>query len=665
MAAYIENPKNRASIGTTTLTPDDPVRPVIAPANRPIIKSATSMNGSITPETQSMIETFVGANHIYHGRGFGGMILRSEALTKSFGTKRVLSAVRLQINRGDAIGLVGRNGVGKSTLLKLLMGQISPDTGEMDIRTNRIGYLPQFPDLNGDEPVGQVVGTPAGDMMTITARMDELESLMTSGGDIDWNTVAEEYSRLEKEKDSITGVSLSFSGEKAMAAVGLGPELADRPMSQLRGGERTKVMLARVIVQAEGSDLLFMDEPTSHLDVETVEWLEDYLLKFDGGLVVVSHDRFFLDRVATSVADIDRGHLKRFKGNYTQFAEKKAMEVAKSYKASEKARIERDRYLQAAEDMYRRQRYSGEHKRLERRADAVEQIEKPRERNMKVRIEASNKSGKNVIMAKGISVSREGQMMVNSIDLDMMVGDKLGVFGPNGAGKSTLLKGLVGELPVDGDLWVAPGANIGYFAQGHDRLDPELTPEEQLMLIMGKDQRLAARQLLARFLITGELAERPISTLSGGERARVALAALMAEKRNLLILDEPTNYLDIPTRAAVEEALIEYPGTMLVVTHDRYFLDAVCNRVAELRDGKLAIYNGTYSMMRGSISNQAVEQAMAYRVMSGFTNWEYRRKHNVGDRIAIAPSEMKGYQWAIDQGKIKRIKGVERKKVSR
>jgi len=297
--------------------------------------------------------------------------------------------------------------------------------------------------------------------------------------------------------------------------------------------------------------------------------------------------------------------------------------------------------------------------------DRMEKCDAPKEENeIKVTFDSANKSGKNVILARDLTVERGKREVLTNLNLDIQIGDKLGIFGPNGSGKTTLLRSILLDIPYRGSLWVAPGARIGYLAQGHDSLDSTQTPEELLLRTMGRDERLRARSLLARFLLFEEHVKRPIGTFSCGERARVALAILMAEQRNLLILDEPTNYLDIPSRHAIEAALVDYPGTLLMVTHDRYFLDSICNRVGELRRGKLTLFRGNYSQMKGYKPRlEMLEQAYAYKVISGFKDWTTGKKYSAGDKVNIAPSEMEAFKWALDTGKLKRISGSEKKLV--
>jgi ATP-binding cassette subfamily F protein 3 len=425
-------------------------------------------------------------------------------------------------------------------------------------------------------------------------------------------------------------------------------------------------MLARVLIQAEGCELLFLDEPTSHLDVDTVEWLEDYLLDSHCSIMVVSHDRYFLDKVSTRVAEISNGRTRDYKGNYSAFVMKKMLELERQEKEYRRYSSQKKRLEDIAEEQHRNNWFSSLHKTTQKRIDKLEEKSAPEERTeIKVRIQAASKSGKNVILGKGLRVDFGDRTIFDDVDIEVHKGDKLGIFGPNGEGKSTLVKALIGKIPCQGELWLAPGAKVGYYSQNHERLQLHLSAEEQILQAIGVDRKAEARGLLARMMLTGETVERPMSTLSGGERARVALTLMLLEDTNLLVLDEPTNYLDIPVRHAVESALNDYDGTIIVVTHDRYLLDSVCNRVGELRDGRLHTYNGTYSEMKGRKNvMEIVEDADEYRALSSFTNWVTGKKYSKGDRVLIAPSELKNFQWAMENEKLKRTGGRQRKKVA-
>jgi ATP-binding cassette subfamily F protein 3 len=381
-------------------------------------------------------------------------------------------------------------------------------------------------------------------------------------------------------------------------------------------------------------------------------------------VIIISHDRYFLDNVATRIIELENGRLTHYTGNYSVFMEKKALDRERLMMAHDKAVKEKERQERIADELHAKYKFKSYHKTRERMADRVEVPDPPvQEKELQVRIYALGKSGKNVITAKELEVARGKRKVLDKVDLEVEKGDKLGIFGPNGSGKTTLLKALQSKLPYLGELYVSPGVKIGYFAQEHDLLDPELTAEQQMKKALGQ-QAVEARAILARLLLTGKDVERPISTLSGGERARLAIAILLAQHKNLLILDEPSNYLDIPSKEAVEEALREYTGSIIIVTHDRYLLDAVCTKVGELRDGKLKVFNGTYSEMKVRQKfAQGIEVAEVYKAVAGFKDWVNKVTYKEGDKVTIAKSEIENFRWALDNGKLKKVPGTELKKV--
>ncbi len=346
---------------------------------------------------------------------------------------------------------------------------------------------------------------------------------------------------------------------------------------------------------------------------------------------------------------------------------KKMLDLDRMQKEYDKYVNQKKKQQEIAAQMHKDMWFASVHKTRQKMIDRMEVKDAPeKSREVTVRIQAAPKSGKNVIIAKDLTISQGGNVILTGVNLDIHKGDKLGIFGANGQGKTTLVKALLEDIPIDsGELWVAPGAKIGYFSQNHENLDLELTAEEQILQVIGKDRRADARKLLARMLLFNEEVDKPMKYLSGGERVRVSLTLLLLQETNLLVLDEPTNYLDIPARHAVEEALNEYNGTIIAVTHDRYFLDTVCTKVCEVKDGRTRVTNGTYSAAKGRPNTtEIVMDADEYKVLSPFTNWATGRKYGKGETVLVAPAEMKNYEWAISQGKMKKTGGRQRKKVA-
>ena len=585
------------------------------------------------------------------------MLIKAQSVSKSFGPLKVLTDVSLQVNEGDRIGLVGANGAGKSTFLKILLGEEKEDTGEITRRTERIGYMSQFSDLPGDMTVREVLEESFAFVENIKRRMQEIDDQMVSGGDIDWNGLAEESAMLQGKIDKFN----SEVGDRLLSIlrqVNFPEDGIDRRIDTLSGGERTKVVMARKAVQVSDCDLIFMDEPTSHLDIGTIEWLEKYILSADCAVVIVSHDRYFLDRIVTRVLEIENGKSTEYKGNYSQYVEKKNMAIERQMKEYERyvaAKKKQDDLIEAM--FHDSRRYMAAYKTRIMMASKMEEKERPEDqKDINMKIIAAQKSGKNVIIAENMAVKRGDRTILSGVNLDIQKGDKIGVFGVNGAGKSTLIKAILGEIDHTGELWVAPGAKIGYYSQQHEGLDLNLSAEEQMLITIGPDKKAEARNRLAQFLITGENATNKMSSLSGGQRAKVALCVMMCGETNLLILDEPTNYVDIASKHMMEQALSEYDGVVITITHDRFFLDNVCNKVIEVADGKAVCHNGNYTDLKGAPAPvKKTEKGQTYRVVEPFTNWATRKKYAKGEKVTITESDMPGFKDAMEKGKLRKV----------
>ena len=568
----------------------------------------------------------------------------------------MLTDATLQIDEGQRVGLVGNNGAGKSTLLRLLLGEEKPDTGEIVRRTDKIGYLQQFTELPDDATPRDVLSSCYGAVEEIKARQAEIDNIMMQGGDVDWNALAEESAELDRKLASFEA-DIGTKLDGVFSSIKFPVEILDRKMNTLSGGERSKVLIAKLSVQVSDCDLLIMDEPTSHLDITTIEWMQDMILGSRCAVLVVSHDRYFLDSIVTRVIEIENGKTREYKGNYSQFVEKKNEAIERAAAEFERYESQKKKQEAIAEQMFHDQRrYMASYKTRLMLIDKMEKKEKPEEsKKISISFQAAQKSGKNVVISEKMSISYEGKTILNDVNLDIQKGDKVGVFGANGAGKSTLIKAIMGEIPVNGELWVAPGAKIGYYSQNHEGLDLNLTAEEQMLMVLGKDRKADARNMLARFLLTEENVTNKMSSLSGGQRARVSLCMLLNGATNLLILDEPTNYVDIESKHMLEQALSEYDGTVITITHDRYFLDNVCNKVIEVSGNTAKMYNGNYTDLKGKPVAKVVKQkGDSYRVLAPFTNWAQGKKYVKGDRVIITPDDMPGFETALNQGKLRK-----------
>ncbi len=570
-------------------------------------------------------------------------LLEVRDLTKTYDNGyEAVKGVSFSLPAGKLVGLIGPNGCGKTTMMRCI-NKMHPITSG-DVLIDGESVKPLTP----AQVARKVSNVPAE--MTASFGLTVFETVMLGR----YPYLQNMWWETEEDESEV---------EDALEKFGV-KHLQDRPLGMLSSGERQRVLIAKAFVQ--NPRLMLVDEPTSHLDIDTIEWLEDYMIASQLAFLVVSHDRYFLDKMTSRMVEIENGKTREYKGNYSDFIVKKMIDINRQEKEYLRYTQNKKQQEKIAAQMHHDMWYSATYKTREKMIDKMEVKEKPVEsREITVRIEAAHKSGKNVFTMKDCSISYGGKDVLKHVNLEIHKGDRIGVFGANGQGKSTLVKAMIGEIPCEGDLWIAPGAKIGYYSQHHDDLDLRLTAEEQVLQIIGKDRRADARNLLARFFLYGEEVSRPMSTLSGGQRCRVALTILLLKETNVLVLDEPTNYLDIPARHAIEEALKEYGGTIIAVTHDRYFLDSVCTKVIEVKDGHAEMHTGTYSQLKGRPNiTEIVMDADEYRVLAPFTNWSTGMKYKKGDRVLVAPNEIDNYQWAIDQGKIKKTGGRQRKKVA-
>ena len=421
------------------------------------------------------------------------MLVRADGVTKSFGPKELLKNISMQIDDNDRIGLVGPNGCGKTTFLKMITGDDVPDSGELVIKTNKIVYLSQFPSFDNDTTVEDALNVDSDEVQN--KRMLELENIMASGElprGADWNDISMEYARLQEEalRQNKSDAERALDHLKTF---GIEDRVSGK-MNELSGGERAKVMIAKVLSRAEKADLIILDEPTNHLDIDAVEWLEGYIADFKGAVLIVSHDRYFLDRTVTQILEIDGSKMKHYLGNYSQFVDKKALEIERQEKEFQRNSKERDRQAKIAEEQHRMQWFSSTHKTRMKMLERMEVTEAPdKKKDLTLDIDSADKSGKNVVMARKMRVMRGKKILFEDIEFDINRGDKIGLFGPNGSGKSSLVKALMGDIPFRGDLWIAPGAKIGYFEQGHDHLNPEMTSYEQIDDYLEGEARSRAR----------------------------------------------------------------------------------------------------------------------------------------------------------------------------
>jgi ATP-binding cassette subfamily F protein 3 len=513
----------------------------------------------------------------------------------SYPGKVVLDGVDWELNAGQKVGLIGPNGAGKTTLFRLVVGELRPDAGQVHRgRGARIGYLRQSASLEPDRSLFDAMLVPFAALLAAHDRLRALEARMAAGGDDE--ALLDEYGRLQERYEREGGYSFEAELKATLFGLGFGAEDFDRPCGVLSGGEKGRAQLAQLLLSKP--DLLLLDEPTNHLDIAATEWLEGYLSGFPGALCVVSHDRWFLDRVVYRIAELEQGRLTTYVGNYSAYLPEKARRLEAAVKSFEVQQA----FIARTEEFIRRNiagqktRQAKSRRKMLAKLERVDRPGGPR-RDVGIALDSGGRSGREVLALRGVSFAFPGSRgpLLEGVDLVLERGDRVGIVGPNGSGKSTLLKLLAGELrPTRGDVAIGERTRIGYYDQEFRRLDRGARVIDEVWSVAPRMEAGPLRDFLARFLFTGDDVFRTVGSLSGGEQSRVALAKLMLNPANCLLLDEPTNHLDIPTVETLEAALADYDGTLAVVSHDRYFLEEVVDEIALVEGGRVTRYLGTY-----------------------------------------------------------------------
>ncbi len=529
------------------------------------------------------------------------MLVRLTDVNKFYHGSQVLSHIHLTIEDNDRIGLIGVNGCGKSTLLRILTENELPDhitEGDGEIAYSgktTVGYLEQMGGLDKTSTVWEEMRSVFQKLLDAQQQLHVLEQQMQKGD----MSVSEEYHRLQTWFESNDGYQIDVKIRTVLGGMGFGQESYSRVISGFSGGEKTRLAIAKLLL--EEPNLLILDEPTNHLDFKTVMWLEDYLRAYKGALLLVSHDRYFLDRVCTSICEIERGRLTRYKGNYTSFTQLKEAAVArqwKEYEMQQKEIAKLEDYV--ARNLTRASTAKSAQSRV-KQLEKIERIEKPvtGQKQAKIRFTYEADPPTELLKVQGtdISVGRgEGRkILLPELSFEVRRGEKWGIIGDNGIGKSTLLKILLGQLPHQGKIRWASNVKISYFEQESTNLHPEKTVMQEIHDRVPSWTDLEVRKLLGQVRLTGENVFKPIGVLSGGERAKICFAVMMLEHGNVLVMDEPTNHLDIAMKEVIEEAMAEFGGTLLFVSHDRYLLDKVADHILELKADGAAVSQGGFT----------------------------------------------------------------------
>ncbi|HOR21397.1 MAG TPA: ABC-F family ATP-binding cassette domain-containing protein [Ruminococcus sp.] len=517
-------------------------------------------------------------------------------INKFYNGTQVLCNVSLSIDESDKIGLVGNNGCGKSTLLKILTGSVEPDRftekdGIISLASKTtIGYLEQMGGLNTENTVIQEMRSVFAPILRGIERLREIEAEIEAGD----NSSADEYQQLSSWIEANDGYNTDVKIRMVLSGMGFSEEELGRTVSGFSGGEKTRLNIARLLL--EEPNLLILDEPTNHLDFKTIMWLEDYLRSYRGAILIVSHDRFFLDRLCTSICEIERGTLTRYRGNYTAFVRQREENTArreKEYELQQKQIAKMEDYV--ARNLVRASTTKMAQSRR-RQLEKMDRIEKPihDDRHAKIAFTYGVEPPLDVLKVKDIDISvgsgAQRKTLIDDLSFEVRRGDKIGIIGDNGIGKSTLLRIIQEQLPHKGTVRWNSNIKISYFEQESKNLNRALTVMEELHSRYPSLSDLEVRNLLAQVRITGENVFKEVGVISGGERAKLCFAIMMQEHGNVLILDEPTNHLDLSSKEAIEQALEEYTGTVIFVSHDRYLLSRIADRLIELTEGGYRVH---------------------------------------------------------------------------
>ena len=527
------------------------------------------------------------------------ILLTLQNVTKSFAMNTVLKDINLTLQAGSRMGLVGVNGCGKSTLFKLISGAMEPDEGTISLSKGaRVGVLTQDADIQSDLTIQQELERVFEPVREMERKLRQMEAEMAEKHDdpAAFDQLSHAYSRLMDRFEDAGGYEWPSRIQGVLAGLGFARGREQQPANLLSGGEKTRLCLARLLLTQP--ELLMLDEPTNHLDLQSVEWLEDTLKKYRGTVLVISHDRYFLNAVCDCMAEISMRRLTQYEGNYDRFAVQRQANLERQLKEykMQQAEIARQEAIIARYRMYNREKSIRAAESREKRLERMEKLEKPvSEQKVRFSFEARRRSGDDVLIAKELSKGFDGRTLFEHFNLHLRAGDRVAVIGANGVGKTTLLKLITGQLPPDsGTVVYGSNVDVGYYDQQQSGLHPEKDVLNELWDDFPRLEIDRVRGVLALFLLTGDDVFQPISTLSGGEKGRVALAKLMLRKDNLLLLDEPTNHLDMDSREVLEDALDDFDGTLLTVSHDRYFINRVANRVVEMRPDGVTEYLGNY-----------------------------------------------------------------------
>ncbi|CAJ2235528.1 ABC-F family ATP-binding cassette domain-containing protein [Companilactobacillus paralimentarius] len=524
------------------------------------------------------------------------ILLQAQNITKNFGTKKLFSNVSFEVQDNSRIGLVGRNGVGKSTMLKIISDQESYNSGNIALKKDtNIGYLAQDSGLNSENKIFDEMEHVFDYLKEQEKKMHVLEEKLADPNIQDYDNILKQYDQLQNTFRQENGYGYQSEIRSVLKGFGFDEDVWQAQISTLSGGERSRLAMAKMLL--EHHDILLLDEPTNHLDINTVEWLEGYLKNYRGALVIVSHDQYFLDKVVTEIVEINHHSSTHYSGNYTFYLQekKKNQEVAWKHYEEQQAEIKKtEEYIQknivraSTTKMAQSRRKKLEHMDVLDRPDSDQG-------SVHFKFQIDKESGNDVLLVKDAAIGYENHIMSEPINLDVKKGERVGIIGPNGIGKSTFLKSILGQIPmIKGTTQFGANVEVGYYDQNLKNLDPKKDVLHEIWDIYPRLDEQVIRNMLGAFLFSGDDVLKPVAGLSGGEKARLTLTKLAMEHDNFLIMDEPTNHLDIDSKEVLEDALKNFEGTVLFVSHDRYLLNTLADRIVDIGEHGSKIYLGDY-----------------------------------------------------------------------
>ena len=579
------------------------------------------------------------------------IILALQEIRKSFGTHEVLKGVSFTLQEQDRMGLVGVNGCGKSTLMKVITGEEHADAGSVNMQKGlRIGYLAQQGELSGRETVREVLESVFEPLVRMEQEMRALEQEMAEQGEDAeiLRRLGSRYDALTREFERQNGYGWRSQVTGVLKGLKLW-EMREMETGRLSGGERTRLCLGRMLLSEP--DLLLLDEPTNHLDLKSITWLEEYLNSYRGAVLVISHDRYFLDHVCNRMAELILGTVETYTGNYTQYTEKRAEVYETRMKAWElqQKEIARQEAIIAMYRRFNREKSIKLARSREKRLEKIERLEKPQEEDtVQFRFDARRRTGEDVLQAEGLEKGFGDRILFRNVKMHIRAGERIALIGDNGTGKTTLLRCLTGEeKPDHGSIRWGTGVDIGYYDQHQAGLHEQKTVLDEVWDRFPRMEQYEVRGALGMFLFTGDDVFAPVSTLSGGEKGRVALTELMLRKDNVLLLDEPTNHLDMDSREVLEEALADYPGTILAVSHDRYFINRFAEKVFVLEEEGIREYLGNYDSYFAKVSRDAEPDGESAGMTRTALDKEKRRTREEQQRIKGIKDRLKQAEEAV------------------